>query len=372
MVSNTTAYAVTQVNDTAGSGSSSVGYTAQCHVTELPERMGPLTTQTIVYEYEMAWNNNHTCLTTSSSLDTLTFSIEQWLNEYLSQELLQNCTFRQRYVQFYSISTWPLDRVLDPAVCISDLASLDHCYRVQGSLTVKTFYKSSRKRRRRMLPQATLRLPRHDESRLLNENIFEDTAFSDAVLAQKMGSLMVFFFSSTSPLSQLIDPSTVPQLQFSAITNFVSQDMPTWDAPSHSNATTKDENASPVFRGPWRIPQTWGWVVVAITAMALLLVSLGMLWHRRRQQRQRIRTTVRRTEHTAKSSSTSAPKDDDRTMPEAEVDMRPGFCIVGDDEDDDENDSLERVRSIRGVWDRKNSTPPIFISSTTAEDIGLD
>jgi hypothetical protein len=385
VLANNTAYTVTEVRPQAGSNdtnsggwntATTVGHTARCSVSELPDSMGVLATQLIEYQYEIAWDRSNACLlsgsnSTSVHLDSTAQSVEQLLNDYLSQQLLQNCTFRQRYIQFYSISTLPFDQVMDPMVesCSSPLTTDDwDCVRVDGSLTVQTFYKSSHKNRRRKLlhlrnPMQRFRHPSFS-NRLLSSNIFTTTTFSDPVLAQKMGSLLVSFFNASLPP---VFHNPTLQLQFVAITNFISQDIPTWEKPSHNTTGIDDATMKSLeFRGP-SISQTWGIVVVTVTAFAVTLVTLGMIWHQRRKQRQLQRTVMsaqKQKANTSKSQPTSdspqkgAPSD--LAIPEV---ITSRFYIVGDHDDE----TIEVV-SIGGVRTSFKPTLPIFISAYTENE----
>jgi hypothetical protein len=380
IVPNIAAYTVKEVvplKDLNATNSSSInnttifGYTAQCNETELPDSMGNVTVEAIAYQYEIAWNRSNPCISSSGNtsmiLDSTAHSVEHLLNDFLSQQLLQNCTFRQRYVQFYSISTLPFDQVVNPSVepCSSSLASFSDdwdCVKIDGSLTVQTFYKSLQKNQRLLHsgnPTQRL-LHRSSTNRLLSDNIFAATVttFSDPVLGQKMGSLLVSFFNASGP-SLFHDQSL--QMRFLAITNFVSQDIPTWDQPSH-NATGQDgtTSTSPEFRGP-SISRTAGLVVLIITALALLMVTLGMIWHKRRQQRMWTRPPAQ--SFRRKSAQDSTPEGPQPAPAIRDNGAAPSrFYIVGDHDDD----TIE-VMSIGDVKTRGNPTPPIFIS-TCADD----
>ena len=394
-------------NDTAAA-TTPIGYYTSCHENNNDTTIADIaTTQIIEFQYVLTMTNTtatNTSMTTedrgsdaSVVVDTMIVSIETTLHDYLVPQLLQTCRTDQDddNLQFYSVSSLPMDMATSSSStsssCVTTTSpTIFPCVMtIHGAMTLETFYP-----------------PRSANRRYLDDT----TIFSDPILLERIGSLLVTFFNDTNhhltahPISNNTNDinstfttisnatneynNNIPlslyhwNVTFLTITNFVSQDQPFLDTFTvNTNGRNNSNNNSNTASGiaidqassnQTTIDKSVGIIVVTMATTALLITLLMIAFRRRRRHHKQQRQTTSRTIHPNNNNN------NDTTLSSERDGCENSNHNENTKNDDDDisfvlNDVMERdveshankVAPSRDwqVYHTTNDTPPMFISS---------
>ena len=278
-----------------------------------------MTSQTIEFQYNITWlvvtnttidtNSSTIATTTDHFIDSIRFTMETTLHEYLVPELLSTCRTDQAEddevdVQFYSVSTLPIDIQSNspvggsPSSCTTTATSSNPCVMtIHAAITLETFYSNNIPIRQRQ---------RQNQERPLRD-LDESSTFSDPILLERIGSSLVSFFKNKNAIpnatfmdaNQDLYPFYDWNVTFWAITNFVPEDQPYTDTvtidtndDTRNNNNSTDATVSGIAidqnstNQPATIDKSMG-IVVMTMAITAFLITIMMIVFRKKEKKEK-------------------------------------------------------------------------------------